>query len=112
MPVNTTTRKLIDFTRARIREDLEVAGNAAPHFEVEATAHMTSQAHSAFVRRFDPGWLAGECARKLTLIDLEERQDAKLVEVGIDLTFGFLGTRVLASEWLDHPDFDPVWIGE
>ena len=38
--VDTTTRNLIDFTRARIREDLEVAGRAAPHAGVSRLSQV------------------------------------------------------------------------
>ena len=46
----TATNRLVEFALARLAEDLQRARAAAPGYEVEATAHMSSQTHAGFVR--------------------------------------------------------------
>jgi len=107
--MDPSTQRMIDFVRARIIEDHEVAAQATQGFDVEVMSRTTSGAHSAFVRRFDPTWVLEECALKGKMVDMEV-EDAHMAEALGQGPHGFLRTRSMATAWSSHPDFDPEWM--
>jgi hypothetical protein len=101
--------RLIAFVRDRIEEEADIARKAEPGFAVEATARVTSEDHGAFLRRFGPAWVLAECLSKVTLVQVEVQQAEHLEELDAG-PYVFPFTRLLATRWARHPDFDPRWI--
>ena len=107
--MDPSTQRLIDFVRARIIEDHEVAAQAIQGFDVEVVAATTSSVHADFVRRFDPSWVLEECALKGKMVDMEV-EDAEMAEALGQGPHGFTRTRSMATAWTRHPEFDLEWM--
>lgn len=102
------TRRLLLFVVERLAEDIAAAERARVGFDVEVTARMTSEDHSAFVRRYGPEWVLTECAIKTTVVSWEIAQANTFAEVSQG-TYPFNATRMLAFAWREHPEYDQAW---
>jgi Family of unknown function (DUF6221) len=87
-----------------------LAERAKLGYNVEATSHMTSKVHADHVMRYDPTWVMAELHRELLIVNFGSASRPTYGKLSDPPEYGFICTRILASAYRDHSDFQPRWL--